>query len=667
LLLFSSGVQRIVLVYLLNTKSYGKVTIEQVSWKGESIELQGVCWEEKNFDLEINQLQVDWDWSQIFEDVVELELVDAKGVELYLEGPEVIDRSSPDGVSILAGGVWGLQKLSEVSLPVYCKSISGGGRIVYNASKINEQSTLFTVEGGNFRPGESGQLDLKTRMQGVSWRAEGDEFAAIITMSLDVNSFGRIYGGQLTVAGMGKEIFKTSMESVDGIVSGNIFLDMVESNVFWEVPYGALFHSGVLKGEYLLRSEPSGEFDVNGSVRVEQIQTIPVEYQANLIKVDALIKGRIGERLELAMPFVVEREGTSSMASIEGEVLLNDENLVFDLGIKGGPMMAEDVGVLLALGSLGRDRGDGVAVSGITRERPSWSGKSGSVKFDLKEVSIEGLSAVPNISGLLSLSEEEVVLSEVELSSGEDKLRAQATLAFRSYERFPYVLNGEVDVLRLHAEDWLVNPQRERKAVLEGIFYGKGIFSSVATDTVFLGDEIQGNLTLKGDSGFFRGLDGKVGRVERVAGLLGSLIRSPKLDAIAAFSSSLAEIPYDEMSLVMKRDASKVMFLDDFFLQSPEILLRGRGRVGYEKGLPWDEQPLKARFHMGGKGRLKDLLESLDLLDSGRVVSGYSLMKDSFEITGTLASPDSKNLRKVLQKAAGSIWEDAFSSNNGQK
>ena len=249
----------------------------------------------------------------------------------------------------------------------------------------------------------------------------------------------------------------------------------------------------------------------------------------------------------------------------------------------------------------------------------------------------------------------------MELSFQEDTIRAEADLVFKAYERFSYVLNGEVNVLKLTAEKWLPNPNENKKPVLEGPFSGKGSFKSIASEVVLLGEEIQWNLALKGEAGFFRGLEGKVGRVQAVAGLLGSFIRSPKLDAIAAVSVSLAEIPYEEIYVEINRDASKVMFLDEFLLQSPEILLRGRGQVSYQEGLPWDEQALRARFQLAGKGHMAKLLEVMGLLDVGRNVSGYTPMRDSFEITGTLANPDAKELQQILRKAAGSIFGSAFS------
>ena len=117
-------------------------------------------------------------------------------------------------------------------------------------------------------------------------------------------------------------------------------------------------------------------------------------------------------------------------------------------------------------------------------------------------------------------------------------------------------------------------------------------------------------------------------------------------------AQSLAEIPYDQLSLAVTRDPQLNLRLQDFSLISPQVRLGGTGEIRAVAGTDLAKQPLDLRLQLGARGHLADQMNRASLLDGKKDDLGYVGFTVPVHVGGTLSNPDTGELKTALVKAA---------------
>ncbi len=119
---------------------------------------------------------------------------------------------------------------------------------------------------------------------------------------------------------------------------------------------------------------------------------------------------------------------------------------------------------------------------------------------------------------------------------------------------------------------------------------------------------------------------------------------------VAEVVGRISAIPYDQLSFVLSRDASLNTTLKDFALISPEIRMKGGGRVTYVADTPLLEQPLTAEFNLRARGHTADVFKLVGMLDAQPDDLGYFAFAEPLKIAGTLGKPDTSELQAAVLK-----------------
>lgn len=127
-----------------------------------------------------------------------------------------------------------------------------------------------------------------------------------------------------------------------------------------------------------------------------------------------------------------------------------------------------------------------------------------------------------------------------------------------------------------------------------------------------------------------------------------------RAQAVAEFAAGLATIPFDQLSLVISRDAARNMALREFTLIAPELRLAGSGTLLGRREAGVLDDSLAVELSLRARGRQGDLLRYLGLLDPVVDDLGYAACRLPLRIAGTPARPDCTDLtERLVGLAAG--------------
>lgn len=154
-----------------------------------------------------------------------------------------------------------------------------------------------------------------------------------------------------------------------------------------------------------------------------------------------------------------------------------------------------------------------------------------------------------------------------------------------------------------------------------------------------------------------------VGSVGKVVGVVlgvrdksAELAKSPPLakntDAVLNFTYQTSEILFDQITIHAVRGPDGTVDLDDIEMTSPEVHLKGSGRISHSGDLKLPERPLSIDLQLGAKGKPAELLATAGLLSPGKDALGYSMLSQSLHFGGTLEQIDGSQWNALLSKAA---------------
>ncbi|MFM9081249.1 MAG: hypothetical protein ACKOTE_14150, partial [Opitutaceae bacterium] len=255
----------------------------------------------------------------------------------------------------------------------------------------------------------------------------------------------------------------------------------------------------------------------------------------------------------------------------------------------------EALAAMLAASPVGKRVGPGVAPVMQPTKAP-WADWEGWLEIDLKEVLQGDAVRMRDVKGRIELDAGKVRMEALRGSLG-DRGRAtlSGALAFEAGRPDPYAAEVQVEVREFDPGPWFRVASGGNPATLEGVFSLSSRLRGRAASLGSLPAAVAGEVLVSSRGGVFRGLPVKVavgangaGRVAGMIAAAGSAIgsltgrREPpviagRAQAVAEFAAALGTIPFDQLSLVLTRDAARNTALREFTLIAPELRLTGAG------------------------------------------------------------------------------------------
>jgi hypothetical protein len=243
-------------------------------------------------------------------------------------------------------------------------------------------------------------------------------------------------------------------------------------------------------------------------------------------------------------------------------------------------------------------------------------------------------------------------------------------LTFDAKSPTPFALDADFAVSEFDPRPLFLVLNPTQPATVEGKFSVASKLAGRAASLNDLAGQAHGDFQLTSEGGTFRGLPvsyaAKVESTGRIAAgvaavgnLLGSVTGKKeasdianKAQAVAEITKALAAIQYDQLSVVLARDAALNTVVKHFTFISPEMRLSGNGRTTHKPGASLLDDALALEFKLRARGHTAELLKYLGKLDAQPDELGYAACTLPLKVRGTLAKVDTAELNGALASLA---------------
>jgi hypothetical protein len=397
----------------------------------------------------------------------------------------------------------------------------------------------------------------------------------------------------------------------------------------------------------------------------EKLPAISVQVRA-----DIAADGKIA----LNVPLLVTRDGRQSDFTLAGSLLQTKPvGLIVDARLTSSQVFVEDVQLLAAPFAGGDSASPPSAAQAARRDAvPIWSGVSGQLALSLKKVVYAQKFEVADIGGIIRIDAGAVKLVGVRAGLGEgSEIKLKGGLTFTPSVLEPYSVALDLDVTNFDPAPVLRALNPGQPPTVEGKFTVASKVTGNARNLGEIGKRAAGDFSLTSKGGVFRALSAdissKVATTTKAASTLATLGNlagaltgrkdisdaASKGEAVAALSRIISAIEYDQLNVVLTRDAALNLTLKDFTLIAPELRLAGTGRIDAKAGLELGAQPLVMEFKLGARGTTGKMLKSLAALETDKPDDlGYFRSNLPLRVTGSLGKPDTSELQSALVKLA---------------
>ncbi len=542
--------------------------------------------------------------------------------------------------------------------------------------------TGFAVSGGEIR----GELAASARDGGFTLRAkspltvnnvsvtqaDGRSLLRGVDVSLTPSADYTPQGWQVAFAPLsltqnGSPLLALEMKA--GQLAGKNQLIKVAGDVTVQLPT-VLAQIGGSGPALLTRGQAEGEFAASlGSKREVQLKVGLTNLTASTgetlpaMKADLRADVDADGKITFNAPLRFESADRKSDLTLAGTLTSNRTGWVIGGRVTSDLLVIDDVKAFAAplAGSDATTPGP-VRKPAASATLPFWSGFTGQCVLALKHVVYSGELHVTEVSGNVRIDPQSLTLADLKATFGKDStIRLNTGLTFDPKSELHYELKGDLAVDNFDLGAIFRARDPSRPPTVEGRVYVQTHLTGSAPSLELLADRTQGDLRVTGKSGVFRALSvnlsdqvQKVSKAAVIGGMLGLVSDDyvNKTQIIADIAKSLAEIPYDQLSMTAVRDASLNLVVKDFALISPEVRLGGTGTIRYVAGVPIASQPLELQLNLGARGRLGDLMKRAGLLEAQQDTLGYAAFAVPLKLGGTLTKPDTSAIRDALINSA---------------
>lgn len=448
----------------------------------------------------------------------------------------------------------------------------------------------------------------------------------------------------------------------------------------------AMLTQPVAAGAFVLvRGDATGEFaaslDAQQSLQAKlaftNLATDPKLTKETLPSLSAEVRAdRAADgTITLNAPLLIERDGRKSDLAVTGTLQPGKGGIALDAHVVSERFVVDDAKLL----TMAVAPGPATASSGIPAQpaprspdaAPPWAGVSGQLTLAMKQVLYSDTVQVSDVTGTLRLDAGAVKLEKFQAGLGngaEAKLAGGVTFDAKSAS--PYALAADLAVNEFDPAPLFKALNPGQPATVEGKFT---VISRLAGEAAHLADfstATHGDFQLTSKGGVFRGLpvnvatkNEAVGKLAAGVALVGSafdVFKGRKDDseitstakAVTEVSKMFAAIPYDQLSVVVTRDAALNTVLKDFTLISPEMRLTGGGQTKHQAGAPLLDETLAMEFKLRARGYTAELFKKLGKLEPQSDELGYAACTLPLKVGGTLGRPDTSELSNELASLA---------------
>jgi hypothetical protein len=430
--------------------------------------------------------------------------------------------------------------------------------------------------------------------------------------------------------------------------------------------------TGNASGDFVATVATTTAFEANLSLNelaadpkltAEKLPTISAQIRADIA---------VGGNITFNAPLSLTRDSRISDLTFAGSIgPTRPAGLKIDARLTSSQMFVDDVQILAApftAVSAGMTASPTKAAG--REEKPVWAGVSGQLALGLKRVVYAQKFEVADVGGMIRIDAGTLKLVGVRAWLGEgSELKLNGGLTFTANSPEPYGVALDLDLTNFDPAPMLRALNPGQPPTVEGMFSVASKVTGNARNLGELGDRAAGEFSLTSKGGVFRALSAdvsaKVATTTRAASTLatlGSLAgaltgrkdisdAASKAEAVSALSKMISVIQYDQLNVVLSRDAALNTTLRDFTLIAPELRLAGTGRIDSKPGLELGAQPMLMQFQLGARGTTGTLLKSLGALETAKPDDlGYFQSTLPLRVTGTLGKPDAGELQAALVK-----------------
>jgi hypothetical protein len=379
-------------------------------------------------------------------------------------------------------------------------------------------------------------------------------------------------------------------------------------------------------------------------------------------------------RIAFNAPIQLEHADRKSDLTLVGAIGPEKDKLrSIDAEVTSTQLMIDDAQLFAGVvgGKSARTASAGSAEKPPADRAPPWAGLYGSITLQLKSIIYSDAVQMSNVTGRLRIEAGTLKLEGLQAGLGETgRATVSGTVTFHEATPQPYALAADVVVREFDAGALFRNIATSHPATVEGRFDVTSKLVGRAGTLGELATAAGGNFHVTSKGGVFRGLPVNVGNIVENTSKLAAWIASAgtaitaiagkkeyadvanKAEAVAELARGLNPIPYDQLSVLVTRDAALNTTLRNFTLISPEVRLTGNGTALHKPGSTLLDDSLAMEYTLRARGRQGELLRYLGALDAHTDDLGYAACTVPLKVAGTLGKPDTSELNTKLTALA---------------
>lgn len=445
------------------------------------------------------------------------------------------------------------------------------------------------------------------------------------------------------------------------------------------------------RGLTLARGEAAAEFiaslgatkAINAKVVVRDLAGDPkIGATFPTISTDLRADVSASNQVTLHFPLLIEREGRKSDLLLTGTLTPGADVSALDAKVTSSHFVVADAQVLSAMLPAPKPTaapaataapGPAPAPTGAPTpsNQPPWAHVKGAVTLALNKVVYADSFEVSDLVGTLRVDGTSLKLEGMRAGLGEGgQAKFQGTVLFDAGNSQPFGLLADLAMSEFDPGPLLRALNPGQPATLEGRFNIVSKVTGHAASLLDLPGSVAGDFAITSREGISRLLPVSYATKVETGGRIASWIAkgSSALDAlkgradqsdltnyaqaVTEITRLLSSIQYDQLNVVLSRDASLNATLEQFTLISPELRLTGSGHMLRSSGSPFLDDQLAMEFKLRARGHAGEVLKFLGTLDQTADELGYFGSNLPLKIRGTLGRPDTTELNQRLASIA---------------
>jgi hypothetical protein len=483
------------------------------------------------------------------------------------------------------------------------------------------------------------------------WQAEIAAFVVkrgdVMLLSLDAKT-GKLAGPAEPIKATGKLVANLAAWAAQPVFAGNLSLSRGEANVEFAASLGAT-------------KELQAKLAVTNLVSDSKATPAALPAISATVRADVTADGRIAFNAPISL---VSGQRQSDLA-LTGTIAPANRQRTIEAQISSRQLFITDAKMLAALWTGNTTRGE-KTTGGVRETVAPWSALEGVVTLDLKKLVYSDTFEIGDVTGRVRLTGGSMTFQNVQAGTGQGGAATiNGSINFDHAAAEPYALTADLALTEFDPGPLFRALRPGELPTVEGRFNVTSRLAGRAKTVDALTASTGGSFELTSKGGVFRGLpvniSAPVEKMGRISGFIASASNAitsltskkeppeipSRAQAVSEFAKALYPINYDQLHVMVVRDAESNTVLRDFTLISPELRLTGTGQTLHTAGRLLDDS-LAMEFRLRARGHDADVLKYLGLLEAQPDNLGYIGCTLPLKVGGTLGKPDASDLTSSL-------------------